>query len=167
MIQIKAYADRFLPCQHDFLNCVSSFNSALFDSLCALTNGLGALLWLLADWVAQQCSACGRAALTLGQRLPYCGPTTFLPFRASSPSLPVPLTGAQRAVVSSTFLAHSSMTVINTSTDSVLCINNNIPVWLWDGVAGGGSAMTCFHCCQLLLLFGCQRHKSLKIEQWR
>lgn len=54
------------------------------------------------------------------------------------PPLPLclfPLTGAQRTVVSSTFLAHSSMTVINTSTDSVLCINNNIPVWLvgWSG----------------------------------
>lgn len=89
---------------------------------------------------------------TLGQRLPYCGPTTFLPFRASSPSLPV-LTGAQRTVVSSTFLAHSSVTVINTSTDSVLCINNNIPVWLvgWCG----GSAMTVFtaasFCCCLVV----------------
>lgn len=86
--------------------------------------------------VAQQCSACGRAALTLGQRLPYCGPTAFLPFRASSPSPPVLLTGAQRAVVSSTFPAHSFTTVINTSTDSVLCINNNIPVWLV-GLCGG------------------------------
>ena len=28
------------------------------------------------------------------------------------------------------------MTVINTSTDSVLCINNNIPVWLV-GLCGG------------------------------
>lgn len=91
---------------------------------------LGVLQWLLVDRVAQQCLACGRAALTLGQRLPYCGPMTLLPFRAYSASPMVLLAGAQRAVVSSTFLAHNSMTVINTSTDSVLSIKNNIPVWL-------------------------------------
>ncbi len=119
-----------------FFYCFFSFNLVLFAFHCVPeTNGLERYCgcWLTGPRkvarVAQQCSACGRAALTLGQRLPYCGTTTFLPFRASSPSLPVLLTGAQRAVVSSTFLAHSSMTVINTSTDSVLCINNNIPVW--------------------------------------
>lgn len=113
------------------------FNPVLFDwHGVPQTNGLGVLerlgvlQWLLVDGVAQQCLACGRAALTLGQRLPYCGPVTFLPFRAYSPSPTVLLTGAQRAVVSSTFLAHNSMTVINTSTDSVLSIKNNIPVWL-------------------------------------
>lgn len=50
------------------------------------------LLWLL---VAQKSLACGRAALTLGQRLPYCGPMTFLPFRAYSPRPPTVLAGAQ------------------------------------------------------------------------
>lgn len=38
------------------------------------------------------------------------------------------------------------MTVITTSTDC-LCINNNIPVWLVRL-----SSVTCFHCCQRLLL---------------
>lgn len=80
----------FYPVNMNFL-CVFSFDLVLFDFHCVPeTNGPGALLWLLVDWLAQQCSACGRAALTLGQRLPYCGPTTFLPFRASSPSLPFP-----------------------------------------------------------------------------
>lgn len=113
----------FSPCQHDFFIVFSIQSGIIWLWHCLpQTSGLGALLWLLVDRVAQQCLACGRAALTLGQRLPYCGPTTFLPFRAYSPSPPVLLTGAQRPVVSSTFLAHNSMTVINTSTDSVLSI---------------------------------------------
>lgn len=87
------------------------------------------------------------ATLTLGQRFPYCGTTAFLLFTGCSPSRPVLLNGEHRAAVSSSTLsAHSSMTVITTSTDC-LCINNNIPVWLVRL-----SSVTCFHCCQRLLL---------------
>lgn len=69
------------------------------------------------------------AALTVGQRLPYCGPTAFLPFKASA-ALPGPRRSQEhRAIaVAPPFLAHNSVTVINTSTDTVLSINNNIPV---------------------------------------
>lgn len=85
------------------------------------------LLWLL---VAQKSLACGWAALTVGWRLPYCGPTTFLPFKASSALSGLLRSQEHRAIaVAPPFLAHNSVTVINTSTDTVLSINNNIPVW--------------------------------------
>lgn len=132
------------------LQCSSSKSNDLTFIVCLKPAALECCsgCWLTglhkAARVAQQSSACGQAALTLGRRCSYCGATTFLPFRASSPSLPVLLTGAKRAAVSSTFLARSFMTVINTSNDSVLCITTTFQSGEWDGAAGGRSAMTCF-----------------------
>lgn len=89
----------------------------------------------------------------------FCHLEPPLPLRLSS------LLEHRGLVVSSTFPAHSSTTVINTSTDPVLRINNNIPVWLAGMLRRvAGSAMTRWHCCQLLLLFGCLSH-ILKIGQ--
>lgn len=83
MMQSKTDTDRFLL----FLQIQSGI---IWLFLCAFANVLERCCgcWLTGHhkvaWVAQQSSACGQAALTLGQRLPYCGPTAFLPFRASS-----------------------------------------------------------------------------------
>lgn len=137
-----------LSSQHEFFTLFSSKSNYLTFIVSLKPAALVCCCWPTglheAARVAQQSSACGQAALTLGQRCAYCGATTFLPFRASSASLPVLLTGAQRAAVSSTFLARSFMTVINTSNDSVLCITTTFQSGEWDGAAGGRSAMTCF-----------------------
>lgn len=157
----------FSPCQHDFFIVFSIQSGIIWLWHCLpQTSGLGALLWLLVDRVAQQCLACGRAALTLGQRLPYCGPTTFLPFRAYSPSPPVLLTGAQRPVVSSTFLAHNSMTVINTSTDSVLSIKNNIPVWLVGRCSGWRVSHDLFSLLPAPVVVGLSLSQIIENGQW-
>lgn len=90
----------FLACQHHFyyvffsiltgsyLTFAASSPSVLERCCGCWLSGLHKVVW-----VAQQSSACGRTALTLGQRLHYCGPIAFLPFRACSPCLPVPQTG--------------------------------------------------------------------------
>lgn len=111
-----------------FSLCFFKFEWLLFDFDSVSLKPIALeLLWLL---VAQKSIVCGWAALTVGQRLPYCGPTTFLPFKASSTPSGLLRLQEQRAVaVAPPFLAHNSVTVINTSTATVLSINNNIPVW--------------------------------------
>lgn len=111
-----------------FSLCFFKFERLLFDFDSVSLKPIALeLLWLL---VAQKSIACGWAALTVGQRLPYCGPTTFLPFKASSaPSGLLRLQEHRAVAVAPPFLAHNSVTVINTSTATVPSINNNIPVW--------------------------------------
>lgn len=152
--------------------------------MCAISQWPWALLRPLAHWSTQSSSGC-TTVLPSWPDCPHTWPaalllwststtSAFLPFRASFLSLPlalqcvvVPHTGGERSVATSASLAHSSMTVINTSTEPQLCINNNIPVWLlaWGGGRWvAGSTMTYFLCCQLLFLLGCWCQGSLRKE---
>lgn len=140
----------------NFFHCVFLFNLLVFDFDCVL------LLWL----VGQQCLACSRTATALGRRLPYCGPMTFLPFRALSPQPPVRLAGAKKAAVYSTFLAHNSMSVINTSTDSAT------EHWQQHSILASGMAAgqpwpifntASFCCCYRLSLSKLIEHRAINV----
>lgn len=111
------------------------------------------LLWLL---VAQKSLDCGWAALTVGQRLPYCGPTTFLPFKASPALSSLLRSQEDRAIaVAPPFPAHNSVTVINTLRIQCRTSITTFQSGPRYGAAGGGSAHDLFSWCQLLLSYRC------------
>lgn len=140
---------RVLPGQHDFL---------LFD---------------LAIFVNQHCCGYRGCTAELGPRpdSPHTWPADPLlcsdnicAIQSLLSLLSCLLAGAVGTAVQPDFLAHDSPTVINTSNDSALSINNNIPVWRaeWRRVSHD-----LFSLCQLLLLLllGYRCHKSLKDAQ--
>lgn len=142
---------------------VFTLSTSFFYSMWYYVCRRSVLLWLLAEWSAQSISGC-TTVLSSRPGCPHAGPavpllwsTTAILGPPSPPLGPVLLAWRTegRGLVS-TSSARSSSTVINTSSDSVLCMNNNIPVWLV-GLCGG-SAVSGFHCCQLLFLVESQNH---------
>lgn len=89
---------------------------------------LRALLLLLVDRIAEQCLACGRPDLTLGQRLPYCG-LVYISVIESLLSLSACPPHWSTEGCGLVYFSHNSVSVINTSTDPARSIDNNIPVW--------------------------------------